>query len=175
MKKIFLIAITFIFASTANAQDTKFGLTAGYLNVEATESYMGMDVSADASGFYAGVLVDVPLSGSFHLEPAVIYGNAEELNLLFVPVLAKYYISESGFSLLAGPQGTIILDEVGNNVNTFGVDLTFGASYDITENFFLQARYSFELTNRTNNDLEGMPEDVDGSINSLLVGVGYKF
>jgi hypothetical protein len=171
MKKFLLIAITFIFASTVTAQETKVGLTAGYLNMEASESYMGMDVSANASGLYAGVLVDVPLSGSFHLEPAVIYGIAEELNVLFVPVLAKYYISESDFSLLAGPQGTIILDEVGDYINTFGVDFTFGASYDITERFFLQARYSFELTNRYNNDLD----DVDGSVNSLFVGVGYKF
>lgn len=177
MKKLLLVAIAFIFASQLTAQKTTFGLTAGYLNVETTSSYMEMNFSENASGFFAGVLLDVPLSGSFRLEPAIIYGNAQELNALFVPVLAKYYLAESGFSFLAGPQGTIILDELLAPVNRFGFDLTFGATYDITENLFLQARYALELTNRANTEVDGFPADADANsgMNSLHVGIGYKF
>lgn len=174
MKKVLLAAVGLFFAAQVNAQE--FGITAGYLNLTASTSYGDMDVSASESGFYAGVLADFELSESFHLEPAVVYGNANEANTLFIPVLVKYYIETSGFNIQAGPQGTLVLDDLeGSGVKSFGLDLGFGAGYDINENFFLQARYAFELTNRADTDFFGAPDDLKAHINSLFVGVGYKF
>ena len=85
--------------------------------------------------------------------------------------MAKYYISESGFQLMAGPQANFILDSF-EGENSFGLDLTFGAAYDIDEHFFIEARYSFELTNRIE---DGGDYDVSGKYNTLFVGIGYKF
>ena len=45
---------------------------------------------------------------------------------------------------------------------------------DINENFFIDARYSLEVTNRI-GDLPGLPDNISGKINSLQIGVGYKF
>ena len=96
--------------------------------------------------------------------------------MLYVPIMAKYYIGDSQFNLQAGPQAAIILDEVGG-MNAFGLDLGFGAGFDITENFFLEARYAFEVTNRMGDEFaEAFPEsDAKVRINTLQVGVGYKF
>lgn len=74
---------------------------------------------------------------------------------------------------MAGPQATIDLEEGQEGYNSLGIDAAFGLGYDINENFFLNARYALELTNRI-GDIEGA-EGLKGKINSLQLGVGYKF
>lgn len=184
MNKILALAVVFCcFSWNSSAQDmsetsnsdAKFGLTAGYLNLNVKASYDGMSSSANGSGFFAGILTDIPLSSEFYLQPGVLYGNAEESNMLYIPLLVKYYIAGSGFNLQAGPQASIILDEVGGDIHPFGLDIAFGAAFDIDEHFFLQVNYSAEITNRINTSTYGVPDGIDGSINSLKAGVGYKF
>lgn len=175
MIKNFLIIACSLFASKGFSQDAKFGLTAGYLNLSASTSYADSEVSENYSGFFAGFLGDFALSEALHLEPALIYGNAENLNILFLPILAKFYLGGSGFNLIAGPQGSMILDEMDPAFKRIGWDLTFGAGYDVTERIFFKARYSFELTNRNNNDIIGASNGVDSRINTLFAGVGYTF
>lgn len=176
MKKLFF-ALALVFAALqTNAQEetTRFGLTAGYLNLNVKASYEGMSASVNGSGFYVGGLLEVPVSTNFYIQPAVLYGNAEDSGMLYVPVMAKLYLVNSGLNVQAGPQATFILEEAEEGTNSFGLDLALGAGYDITENFFLDARYAFELTNRV-GDMEGLPEGVKSTINSFTVGVGYKF
>ncbi|WP_435136517.1 porin family protein [Formosa sp. A9] len=173
MKKLlFFAAFTVAGLMSMNAQNTTFGITAGYTNIKAKTSYEGQSYSESISGFHVGALVDFGLNENFHIQPEVIYANAEEMNFLYIPVLAKYYISNSGFQLLAGPQVNIVLDELIDGLNNVGLDLTFGAAYDINEHFFIDARYSFELTNRFE---DGADYDVSGKYNTLFAGVGYKF
>ena len=176
MKKFFFVAI-FIIAGIqlSNAQSTKFGLTAGYLNAEANNNFEDFNVTENVSGFYIGALADISISEKFHITPGINYGKAEEANFLYIPVMAQYYIAESGFFLQGGPQATLYLEkDEFDEVNTFGLDLGFGAGYQITEKFFIDAKYSFELTNRLNGEMLG-EEDADSKINTFFVGVGYKF
>jgi opacity protein-like surface antigen len=105
----------------------------------------------------------------------VNYGNIEDSGILYIPVMAKYYIADSGFSLQAGPQASILLEETGSDVNGLGLDLGFGASYDITENFFAEARYAFEITNRLTDEFTDANGDISSRINSLNIGIGYRF
>ena len=173
MKKILFIALVAICgAFTVNAQTAKFGLKAGYVNISAKEKYQDVSASISESGFYLGALADITMSESFHIQPEVNYANAEETSFLYIPVLAKYYISDSGFQVMAGPQANIVLEEAMEGINNFGLDLTFGVAYDIDEHFFVEARYSFELTNRIK---DGGEYDVSGRFNTLFVGIGYKF
>ncbi|WP_121666648.1 porin family protein [Mesonia aquimarina] len=172
MKKLFLTAVVVAMGVfTAQSQTVDFGVKAGFLNVQAEIETPDGDVSNSEAGFLIGGLVDIGVSENFHVQPELLYGNAGEGSALFIPILAKYYIADSGFAILAGPQGTLDLEEAVEGVNTFGIDATFGASYDITENFFIDARYSFELTNRFKDG----GDDFKGHINSLQIGVGYKF
>ena len=64
-------------------------------------------------------------------------------------------------------------------LNTFGLDLAFGAGYKINSNFFVEAKYSFELTNRFSKEVKDAADsegiDVDSEFNAFSIGLGYKF
>ncbi|PHR92054.1 MAG: OmpW family protein [Leeuwenhoekiella sp.] len=174
MKKITLLLLVALSTSSLFAQETKFGLTAGFLNAEVKVSADNQGSFSDSdSGFYVGALADIDLNGALHLQPEVLYGNINDSGVLYIPVFLKYYISESGFHLMGGPQATIDLEANEEGYNNLGVDAAFGLGYDINESFFINARYAFELTNRI-SDLQGA-DGVTARINSLQIGVGYKF
>lgn len=170
MKKLLLVAVIAVFGLfNVNAQ-SEFGVMAGYANITAKGKYMGTSVSQSESGFFIGGVADFTISDQFHIQPEVLYANASDVNFLYIPILAKYMVSEE-FGILAGPQANLILDEVGDGYNSFGLDLTLGGNYKITDNFFIEARYGFELTNRIS---EG-GSDFKTSYNTLHIGVGYMF
>lgn len=161
-----------VFSLNLNAQ-AKFGVMAGYTNISEKISYDGYSVSSGESGFFVGGVLDLTVSDKFHVQPELLYAHASEVNFLYLPVLAKYMVTNE-FSVLAGPQANFILDETFNDYNSFGLDLTFGANYKITQNFFVEARYGFELTNRLSN-MSGLEENMKDRFNTLNIGVGYMF
>lgn len=185
MFKKLLFVGALLTAMASFGQEVNFGVQAGYTNIEgkSSNSYENVSYSGNSSGFYVGALADFTLSESFHLQPSVNYANAEETNFLIVPVMAQYYIENSGFYLQAGPQATFMLEDTSiqgiDLMNTFGLDLAFGVGYEINSNFFVEARYSFELTNRYSKEVKDMADaqgmDVDSHINALSIGLGYKF
>ena len=174
MKKLFLIASFIVLGTTATqAQDYwNFGIKGG-ANFATIANEDGENPDGRTS-FNVGAMVEIPVSDKFSIQPEVLYGNINDGSVLYIPVLFKYYISESGFNLMAGPQATIDLEEAEEGYNSLGVDASFGIGYDINENFFIDARYSLEVTNRI-GDLPGLPDNISGKINSLQIGVGYKF
>lgn len=177
IKKIILVFTLFI-GLNSFAQNVDFGVQAGYTNVEIEATVQGTQISENASGFYLGFLADFEFSENWHLQPSVNYFNAEESDFLSIPVLAQYYIENSGFYLQAGPQGTVVLED-SPTTNGLGLDAAFGVGYHITENFFIEARYGIELTNRYTEDsiehAEQYDMDINSRVNTLMVGVGYKF
>lgn len=175
MKNIFLLVGILLCITKGFTQEAAFGITAGYLNLNVSSSYQGSKMTENASGFYAGILGDFKISESFHLEPAAIYGKAKESNILFIPIHAKYYIGKSKFNLLAGPQASMILDEINPSVKRIGWDLSFGAGYDVSEDIFLQLRYGLEITNRHTDQFVSAQAGTNAGINSLFAGIGYKF
>ncbi len=174
MKNILTLVALILCVSKGFTQESKFGLTAGYLNLNVSSYHGGFEISENASGFYAGILGDFKLSEAFHLEPAAIYGYAKDLNVLFIPIHGKYYIGQSGFNVLAGPQATMILDEINPWVKRIGWDLSLGAGYDVTDEIFLQVRYALEISDRHNEEIISA-DGINGGINSLFAGIGYKF
>ncbi len=174
MKKFLFLGILFISLSNVSAQ-TRFGLTAGYLDVTVRSTFEGVSASMNEPGFYLGALADFTVSEAFHIQPGINYGQIEDSGVLFIPVMGKYYIPNSGFSLQAGPQATYLLEDTDEEINAFGLDIKLGAGYDITNNFFVDAYYALGLTNRLSNEFTQVYGDVKSKINSLTVGLGYKF
>lgn len=175
MKNLFLVLAFFAGITLAKAQDVNFGFTAGYLNTQEKVNTSEGDVSENYSGFYVGAFADFAATDLLHIKPGVNYGNVEDTNLLFIPVLAQFYIADSGFNFQLGPQASIILEEKMEGIKNFGLDITGGIGYDINEHFFIEGRYALEVTNRLDSEVRDMVDgDAKYHINNFFVGVGYK-
>jgi hypothetical protein len=158
MKKI-ILTIAAVFAMTfANAQDTKFGVKAGvdFATVKVDLGPFGT-ASASETGFFVGGFATIGMSEKFAIQPEVLYVAITDSNFLSVPVLAKYTFAEK-FSALVGPSFNYFLDA---EEDQFKVNVDFGATYDVTENIDINAKYSLGFG--------------DVSVNGVFVGAGYKF
>jgi opacity protein-like surface antigen len=173
MKKILLTSIALFAFGFANAQDeASFGVKGGLDLVSykyTVSDGLGGTVSGTESltGFFIGGFAEFGIADKFMLQPGLNYhtaskslaGETLKANFLSIPVLVKYEIAES-FNLMAGPSLFYSLESDDEDKTRFNFDL--GASYDFTENFFVEPRYSAGLTG-------------DIKIGHILIGVGYKF
>lgn len=163
----------FLMLFNANAQgEFKIGITGGLLNTDANIKISLLNfnlANIDAinkTGFYVGGIADIGISDKFHVQPELTYGSAGDLSFIYVPIMAKYYIVPK-LNIQLGPQFSFSsnLDDIkgaiqdiegvlGTNsnlddvLNSLGVDFGFGAGFDVTDQFSVQARYAFEITNR---------------------------
>ena len=161
MKKIILLLSLFLISSNAFAQDEEatipkvsFGLKAGLNSVQMKVVSGSSDNVQKKSGVYAGAFVNIPTSETFSIQPEIIYSSTEYLgrnnmNLLHIPVLLSFKLANN-FAGFLGPEAQFLLD-LGDTANKelfsdvlFG--FTFGASYKITPNFFIDARPYFALS-----------------------------
>ena len=147
-------------------------------------------------GYQVGVLMEAKLGNSFAIAPEVVFaaqgGQYEILkvdhtfntNYINVPVMLKFYASPN-FSIDFGPQvGFNVYSkhsiednavDFKNDTKTVDFGLGLGATYNITENAFVQARYTMGLTKAVEG-LEAIVYDVDGGKNgNIQVAFGWKF
>ena len=112
--------------------------------------------------------------------------NHDKLGYINLPLLAKYYFTK-GLSVELGPQFGLLLkatnkDEVTtdgvevkedrdfkNEVNTFDFGIGAGLAYDLSNGFFVNARYNLGLTNLAPNANDKVSNRV------LSFGVGFQF
>jgi opacity protein-like surface antigen len=164
MKKVILTAIAILTFGFANAQETKFGIKAG-ADFTSTE----VSLADSNTGFYLGGFADVAVSEKFHVQPELLYVSVKGLDQIQVPILAKFPVVED-FSLLAGPDLGFILD-AGAGMKSFNFGLDLGASFDVSEDFCLDAKYNLGLTNL----IKGGNSDNSFKLRGLFFGLGYKF
>ena len=153
MKKLFITLLIVVgFTLTTQAQ---FGVKAGI--DFATAKAKGFS-SESETGFFVGVFTSFELSDKVKLQPELLYVDIKDLELLSLPVLAKFSVAES-FNLLVGPSLNYFLDA---DDEEFQLNLEFGASYDIANQFELNAKYTYMLKD-------------DWRLNGFFVGLGYRF
>lgn len=170
MKKLIIFVVIFNFAFVLKAQgDIDFGITAGYLNARASIKGDGLTISDSASGFYAGLVVDFKATETFHIQPELLYLNVEDGEALMLPIMGKFYITDK-LNFQAGPQLVFALEDVPQDFSSVEFDLAGGLGIDITDQFFMEGRYSVQI----NNSYTG-PEDIKLRGNYLTIGAGYKF
>lgn len=169
MKKLLMTAAAVFAFGFANAQEAKFGVKAGVDFATSTVSYSGFSASASETGFYAGGFADIELSDKFHFQPELLYVAVKDMDQVQIPLLAKYQVAEK-FNLLAGPNlGFFTKKTEGMKSFNYGID--FGASYDITENIILDAKYNLGLANL----IENAPSGYSAKVHGLFVGAAYRF
>jgi opacity protein-like surface antigen len=176
MKKILLSAVAvmaFGVAAQAQSEEMKFGVKAG-LNL--TNFTGDFDEADGATSFYVGGLVDLPVSGNFHVQPELLYSmegaDKASLSYLRVPIMAKYYVME-GLSLQAGPEVAFkvaaendLMDEATKSID-FGIGA--GVAYELPMGLFFDARYNLGLSNISESD------QVDFKNTGIQIGLGWRF
>lgn len=168
-KMLFAVVIAVLGITNVVAQDIDFGVTAGYLNANAKVSISDVSVTASESGFYIGGIADIAVSEKFNIQSELLYANVDGSSGVMLPIMVKYYVSEK-FNIQAGPHFDIATESVPEDFTSIGISLAAGLGYDLSENFFIEGRYSFQLNDYYTGDL-----DLETTTNSLLIGIGYKF
>lgn len=194
MKKIILSAMAVFAFGFTNAQETKFGIKAGLNIANQKFEVQGNSMTANSIvGFQVGGFAEIKVAEKFAIQPEVLFSTegsklkAEGLEFTFdlsyinIPVMAKFYPAEK-FSIQAGPQLGLLVSAKGKlndgskgdikdaykSIN-FGANL--GAGYEFTDNFLVDVRYNFGLSDiAENNEDDGK---ITGSVFSIAFG--YKF
>ncbi|WP_343486746.1 outer membrane beta-barrel protein [Allomuricauda sp. d1] len=166
MKKTILTGLAmFAVIVTATAQEG-FAVKAGLNNVSISVDTNGFfDASDSELGFFIGGSYNFEAGDNFDIEPSLLLSIVDDLTSLYIPVMAKYKISDQ-FNIQAGPQINYLLEDIPDG--ELGLDLGFGAGYQIDSNWFVEARYAFQLTRGGD-----FGDVVD--INTLTIGGGYRF
>ncbi len=178
MKKLLLPLLVVIFTCfSITAQEYSFGLKAGFNSLSIRASAQGVSASESASGFYIGFFSEFQLTEKFNIQPELqfisVSENGQSSNVFALPIMAKFKTDEK-FSILAGPQLDLILDEDAEGIKKLGLGLGAGLSYDIDKSFVLEGRYVLGLSNRLeDNNIDGI--EVEAKFNYLQFGIGYKF
>lgn len=170
MKKILLYTAIAVFGLlNINAQEIQFGAKAGVGFTSLKIKNQSFSITNSETGFYVGGFAEIGVSDDFSFRPELLYVSVKGLNQISIPVMAIYAVSEE-FNILAGPNVGFLLDvnEGFESVN-YGVEI--GASYDIIERLFVEARYHFGLANLLENTSSGVTRKLSG----FFVGLGYRF
>jgi hypothetical protein len=178
MKKVLVFLLLCIGTSTMNAQMVQFGLKGGanFSNLEG-DGIKGSNYTS----FHFGAIVEAKLFENFAIQPELLYSSQgtkvdaeglKDINYSYVtvPVLAKFYLTENGLSLEAGPQFSFLVDQNVKDqfeAETFDFGVVGGLGYNITKNFFASARYVVGLTDAS--------KDAEVTNKVIQLSVGYKF
>jgi hypothetical protein len=178
MKKFILLFATIgLFATEAQAQGIDLGLKAGVNFANITDA-SGL---SNRTGFVFGAFVGGKLGDKLGIQGDLLYSQqgAEadpekiDLNYVNVPVVIKYFLTES-LNLQAGPQFGFVVDDnikqVFNNIveaESFDLTGVVGLGYDLPMGIRLEGRYNFGLTDVVKNE--------SGKNTVVTLSVGYSF
>ena len=151
MKRLFFTIVALITLSNLNAQDG-FSAKLGINNVS-------VEGEGD-TGFYLGAGYQFELTETIDLEPALLFSSVEDLNSVYVPIMFKYGVTDQ-MSFVGGPQINYVNDF---EDAAFGIDLAFGLTYDVSDEFYVEARYGFQIA-----------RDTEFNLNTASIGLGYRF
>lgn len=158
MKKQLLILLFVSFSVYSFSQDIRYGVR-GALNVSNLDFEPEPFIeNQHRNGFAFAGFVDFSLSENVTLTTELQWsaegGKAEAIraDYLQMPILLKLSVSER-FSIGAGPQVALKTWENEDLFRTFTYSGVVGAEYMITSELFVDARFSYGLTNILDDDM----------------------
>lgn len=200
MKKLFLFTALALFCLTYSFAQVNFGAKAGVnfsdITGEEVDSFSGR------TSLHVGVIAEIMVSDMFAVQPELVYSSqgsdyedtedgfdysgTVKLDYLNVPVMAKLYVGEGGFSVEAGPQVGILLsakDDYGDGeidlkeeevVKSTDFGVNFGLGYKMENGLNFGARYNLGLSDNLDvDDFEAAGAEYKNSV--IQVSIGYYF
>ncbi|MEO1032452.1 MAG: porin family protein [Bacteroidota bacterium] len=175
MKKLLLASLFACFVTIGVSQEIKYGVR-GALNIS------NLDFDPDATfenkhrnGFAFAGFVDFGFSEELTLHTELQWsaegGKDEDLRADYIqmPIMLKLSASER-LSFGAGPQIALKTWKNTDGFSTFAFSGVVGAEYMITDELFIDARYSFGLSNILDEDLT----DSEARNHVMQFGFGIK-
>ncbi len=127
------------------------------------------------NSFYIGFFAEIGLSKTIALMPEIQFSpegaNDETLHLDYIqaPLLVKFRLSEK-IKFEIGPQVGIKSYKKDDGAKNFGYSGVAGVEYKIAYTLFVDARYTYGLTNVFDDNL-----NISAKNTNIQIGVGYKF
>ena len=119
-------------------------------------------------GFYVGVeFTDLDINEKLNVQPEIDFIYFDDWKMFQAPILVNYEFFE-GFRGYFGPSLTLLVDTP-DGINSFGFGLNGGVSYEIFENFSVEARYDYGLTDYSDNDF------LEVKFSQFQIGAAYRF
>ena len=175
MKRFLLTSLLVCFTAICMAQEVHYGVR-GSLNVS------NLDFDPDATfdnkhrnGFAFAGFVDFGLSEDVSLRTELQWsaegGKDESIRADYIqmPVLLKLSASDR-LSFMAGPQIALKTWKNNDGFATFAFSGVVGAEYMITDELFIDARFSYGVTNILDKDLT----DLEAKNHVMQFGFGIK-
>jgi hypothetical protein len=176
MKKYLLIIALLFSVSLTFAQENVFGVRAGFnvTNLDFRPEVPAGVENAHRNGFAIGFLAEYGISEKFSIAPEIQF-SAEgakdkefRLDYLQMPILLNYKITRK-IALGVGPQISLKAHDYEDGFQNLVYSGIAGLTYMITDEIFVDARFSYGLTNIF-DDLTGLE-----AINkNLQFGFGIK-
>ena len=192
MKKMLVLIAAAIVCMSASAQ-VQFGAKVG---VDATH-FWGKDTEHGMKiGYQFGALMEYKFNPNFAIAPEVVFAsqggkfkiyeaenkkvdNTFTINYINVPVMFKWYATPN-FSFDLGPQvgfnvyskykvGDLDAEDIKDMTKSVDFGVGLGGTYNLTDNAFIQARYTMGLTDAFKGELN---EAKNGNIQ---LAFGMKF
>ena len=166
MKKLLITAALALSLTVTSYAQEGFAAKAGFNLVTINIDSPGFFDDDDSElGFFLGAGYNFEVSEDIDIEPSLLFSFVDDLTSMYIPVMAKYKISDQ-FNIQAGPQINYLLEDLPDG--EFGLDLAFGGAYIIDSNWFVEARYGIQISRGGD-----FGDFVD--INTLTFGAGYRF
>ena len=175
MKKLLLLVLVLGYSFYGFSQDVKYGVRGGY-----TISNLDFDGNAPTTNkhrnsIYIGFFGDVRLSKTVSLVPELQFSaegaKQEPLNLDYIqaPILFDFKLGPRLFFEI-GPQVGLKISKVDDDIRNFAYSGVGGFSYNITPMIFIDARYTYGLSNIFDKEL-----GIKAINTNMQIAVGYKF
>ena len=197
MKKLFLCSAMALLSFVALNAQVNFGAKAGVNFSDITGD--DVDSFTGRTAFHVGVVAEIMVSDMFAVQPELLYsaqgsdyeedfeGETYEgevpVDYLNIPIMAKLYVGEGGFSVEAGPQIGLLLsakdkgegyeEDIKDQVKGTDFGVNFGLGYKLENGLNFGARYNLGLTDV--NDSETLDSGSEYKNSVIQVSVGYFF
>lgn len=175
MKTFFTLLLIVGLTTFSYSQETMYGVRAG-LNIS------NLDFEPDAdfqnmhrNGFFFGGFVDFGISESFSAQVELQYSaegaKAEDIKADYIqmPIMLRFAIGDS-FTIGAGPMASLKTWKNKDAFSTFAFSAIGGIEYMITDELFIDARFSYGITNILDEEIKGL----EAKNNNIQIGIGIK-